>query len=87
MSNPNLTHDQIFDNILEIIKKLLPGVETDNVARDAGLNELGLNSLTFVELVVSIEQKYGFEFEDDMLSLEMLNNLDSLVNYISSKAI
>lgn len=78
---------QIKDDIVEILRELMPTDECElRMSVDNNdLSALGLNSFTYVELVVSIEHKFGFEFEDDMLSLETLNDLNTLILYIFNK--
>lgn len=83
----NAASSKIKDDIIAILNQLVPESEIEfRVSVNNGdLSALGLNSLTYVELIVSIEQKYGFEFEDEMLSLEAINNLNTLITYIISR--
>lgn len=43
---------------------------------------IGVNSLMFIELVVSIEEHFNISFSDDMLDLEMFHNFNEIVGYI-----
>lgn len=35
-----------------------------------------VNSLLFIKIIVAIEDKYGFEFDDEYLTLERMNTID-----------
>ncbi len=45
---------------------------------------IGVNSLLFIELVVSIEEHFNISFSDDMLDLEMFHNFNEIVGYIKT---
>lgn len=39
--------------------------ETVDVTMDTNLREIGVDSITLMQLIVLIEEKYGIEIEDD----------------------
>ena len=45
---------------------------------------IGVNSLIFIDLIVSIEDHFDFTFPDDMLDLEMFHNFSELIQYIKT---
>lgn len=49
---------------------------------DKGLSDIGLDSLEFVELIVEIEDRYGFEFEDEMFFKDAFKSLNNICEYI-----
>lgn len=49
------------------------------------LYDLGINSITFVLIVVELESTFEIEFDDDMLVLENVNNIKTLINYVCEK--
>lgn len=37
-----------------------------------------VNSLSFIKLIVEIEDKYGFEFDEEYILLEKMNTIDTI---------
>lgn len=49
---------------------------------DKALSDIGIDSLEFVELIVEIEDRYGFEFEDEMFFKDAFKSLNNICEYI-----
>lgn len=58
-----------------------------NIDVHTNLQDVGINSLNFLRLVVSIEETFGIEFEDDNLDLSGFTTIKSLADYIESRGI
>jgi Phosphopantetheine attachment site. len=71
------------DEIKLIINKcILTIVESDK----NDVNTLqSLDSLSFIKLVVELEQIFEIEFDDEMLSVDNFQTIDELSNYILNK--
>ncbi len=59
-------------------------VDLSTVADDTDLYEIGLTSLTTVNLLLAIEEHFDIEFPDDLLARRTFRSIDSLVSAISS---
>ena len=44
-----------------------------------------LDSLAFVELVVFIENNFGFQFEDEELIIENFKSINTIINVVEKK--
>lgn len=52
---------------------------------DLKLADIGVNSITFIGIVVAIETEFDFEFGDEDLNHNKFPNLESLVSYVQNK--
>lgn len=73
---------KVVEDILKVIKEI---IENDDINLNQSLKEIGCNSITFVKLVVQIEEIYNIEFDDDVLMVDKFSSVDSLVKYIVQK--
>ena len=46
--------------------------------------DLDFDSMKFIQLVVSIENEYGFEFDEDELDLERIDKVENIKKIIES---
>ena len=53
-----------------------------NISINENLNNLGIDSLSFISLIVDIEYEFNIVFDDDMLLLEKFRSINDLANYI-----
>lgn len=77
--------EEIRKQLIEVIKevvKLDTGLEipTDNL-----FDSLEMDSLMAIELLVSVEQRFEIEIDDEDLNMDLLESLDSLLDYIVKK--
>lgn len=52
------------------------------IQADDDLIEIGLNSLNCIQLIVLLEDKYNIEFGYSDLSVESVNTVSKIINYI-----
>jgi acyl carrier protein len=70
-------HAETVRNILDEYSKLAVDIAT--LKNDSDLYEVGLTSLTTVNVMLAIEDQYDIEFEDHMLSRATFHSIDTLV--------
>lgn len=71
-------------NLLNIIKKNLPDSNVE-ISDETRLEELGINSITFIKIIVAIEDEYEMEFEDSKLRVDAFQNYNNLKKYVMDK--
>ena len=77
---------EIINEIKEIIIKSMDlQKEPSEIIRHDLINEIGINSIDALEIFVWIENKFEIQIEDEDLSDELLNSIDSLADYIIKK--
>ena len=58
-------------------------VNYEALDKDQNLQEIDFNSVKTIMLIVSLEEYYGFEWEDDELLLENLDTLQKIVESVN----
>ena len=53
---------------------------------DLEMKDMGINSISFIQIVVDIEETFGFEFDDEDLDYEKFRTMDDLYEYIDTKS-
>lgn len=67
-----------YKRLADIVSKK---IKTDNVPLEASLTDLGLDSLDKAEIMINIEDEFGFEFEEEeMFDVKTVQDLLDLIN-------
>ena len=72
------------EEIIEIISKKT-NINPETISSDTDLTEFGLTSITLVNIVVDLEEKFDFEFDDEDLLLTKLNTIEKIEACIREK--
>ena len=70
--------EKIFSCIQDCVREQSIVLRYDSILSES------IDSITFVNIVVALEEEFGFEFEDEMLSVFVLEKVEDLVNYVES---
>ena len=73
----------IKNTVLDLILENLD--EKIEITYDIPLSNVGIDSVKIIQLVIALEEKFDFEFEDEMLSYQTLRNIDSISTYICKR--
>jgi len=60
-------------------------IPIENVDSDELITNIGINSISFIKLVVSIESEFGFEFDDEYLDYKRISTLRSMAKYVEDR--
>ena len=52
---------------------------------ESSLHDIGIDSISFVQIVVKLEELYGFEFDDEMLSHRSFKTIKQVYKYVLDK--
>lgn len=78
--------DNIETKVRDIIDKSVKLTKPiDLVGCEEDLMEIGINSYSAIRIIVEIEHEFDFEFDEEGLNFENIQQIQSLVNYIKSK--
>lgn len=56
--------------------------EKSNIMKLDLLNDLGFNSISFIELIVELESVFNIEFDDEMLLIEKLSSAEKICSAV-----
>lgn len=74
---------EIRDKIIEIISSH-SDMENINqyLVQNDDLTKLGMTSISFIKMIVKLEEEFGFEFEDEALDYNKFTSLNLLCSYM-----
>ena len=81
-----MTIETIKQEVIELISELFKdkGFDIDILEYVDLIDDLGMDSITFISIVVEVEAHFGIEVPDDMLLLENFRYLKNIVHTLSS---
>lgn len=81
-----MTTEIIKQEVIELISELFKdkGFDIDIFEYVDLIDDLGMDSITFISIVVEVEAHFGIEIPDDMLSLENFRCLKNIVCMLTS---
>lgn len=70
--------------IFEVITENLDS-KIDVVTLDTAFAGIGIDSITFIKIVIALEGEFDFEFDDEMLLITKYPTVKSMIEYVQSK--
>ena len=80
---PIIKHEDIKNKVYNIIKQLL--TETHDIEDSTPFSDLNINSLSYIRMVIAIEDEFSFEFDDEKLIFSAFPYVVSVYEYILEK--
>lgn len=74
----------IEERFLKVLRKTMEAREQD-IKADTDLSKLGFNSISYIKLVVAVEEEFNIEFNDEYLDIGKFDGIKSVISYIESK--
>lgn len=65
-----------------IVMSIISRFYEDEIDVNKSFNECGINSITFVKIVVAIEQELSFEFDDSDFDDDRFTTIQEFIDYI-----
>ncbi len=70
--------------VLEVILSVLDS-KIDDITLETEFSGAGVDSITFITVVVALEDEFNFEFDDEMLLITAFPTIKSVIEYVESK--
>ena len=82
-----MTAETIKQEVIELISELFKdkGFDIDIIEYVDLIDDLGMDSITFISIVVEVEAHFDIEVPDDMLLLENFKCVDDIVSVIENE--
>ncbi|PWW07337.1 acyl carrier protein [Paenibacillus cellulosilyticus] len=84
-----MRENTIDSKFLEIVKQVAEGLMDESVFDkdflDRDLLDLEIDSITFIKLIVALENEFDIEFDDGSLDAEYFNTLQKLKEYVEER--
>ncbi len=71
--------------VFDVIVSNLSEKISSNISVNMDLNSIGLDSITFIKMIVALECEFDFEFDDEMLIITEFPTVKSIVEYVAMK--
>lgn len=72
------------ERVFSIIKKVINN-ESTVMDKNATVTDV-MNSISFVEMIILLEDEFNFEFDDDRLIISKFQTIGDVIDYVSSKS-
>lgn len=78
------------NKVLEIINRVIAdedserSIKIENDQLDISFNSLGIDSLTYIHIIVEIEEYFNVSIPDDMLALNQLNTVNKMIELLKN---
>lgn len=71
--------------ILEIIRKKSPKTIKSSVNEETEISSSGIDSISYFNILVDLENEFSFEFEDERLLYKGFKNVKEIIEYVMKK--
>lgn len=73
--------------VFEIIVSYTDPKFTSNITLGTELESIGINSISYIKIIVALENEFNIEFDDEVLNITELPTIKSMMKYVESKVV
>ena len=70
------------NDVIKIINETIESIGFTEEQADADLTKLGVNSISFIQIIVRIEELFGCEIPDSKLLMAEMNTLNKILEVL-----
>lgn len=75
----------VVNKIIEIVNENIDKLKITSDQINDDLTQLGMDSITFIRIIVALEEEYGVEIPDEYLSMTELNTILKMACVLSAE--
>lgn len=76
--------EDVIDKVLQILSENIENCEIAPGQKDEDLVALGMDSITFIRVIVALEEEFDIEIPDEKLLLTEMNTVSKMADVISA---
>ncbi len=82
-----MTTEEIKTEVIDLISELFgdKGFDTDIIEYADLVDDMGMDSITFISIVVELEVKFDITVSDDMLLIDNFKKVDDIVAVVENE--
>ena len=77
------------ENVENRVRKIIAAKcdieKVSEISLTENLQDLGINSVSFIKLIIALEKEFGTESNDEDLSYESFQTLQGIIDYIEKR--
>lgn len=78
--------EEIEEKLRSILRKFVNNeAYLDNLNSEINLDGLGINSISFIKIIVQIESEFDIEFDENDLNSQRFETLSDIVLYVENR--
>lgn len=70
------------EKIVSIVDSIIEKAVITSLMLDDDLRQIGMDSISFIRIVVSLEDEFAIEFPDDYLLIEKMSTLNKIISTV-----
>ncbi|MDM5335687.1 acyl carrier protein [Fictibacillus enclensis] len=76
-----MNHGDIHSTVLSCLHKVIP--KEKNITNDTDLLQIGIDSMSFIRVIVLIEEALNIQIEDEDIRIEYFNSINNITELLS----
>ena len=74
----------ILNKVLRILNANMKNIEITSEQKEDDLSTIGLDSITFIHIIVALEEEFYIEIPDEYLMLTKMNTISKMTEVVSA---
>lgn len=75
--------EDIFSKVLRIVNRGIDGAKISAEQADERLTDLGMDSINYIHIVVSLEEEFQIEIPDEFLVIDKMGTVGKMVSAVA----